>query len=220
MPKGNILITSALKGEGKTFIALELAIARALKLGSSKPVLFIDLNSLNRDGGQILLEGSEQSDGSVVDFLRGQKTLSQCVSETSISGLFIMPYGLPPDDFEPLQHLYQMDNLIKEASKEYQVIIDSGPVFLRNRRNFDPVEIGQIVDAVILVTLSGKTPREVVLRCKKDFESNGAKIGGIIMNDRFVRPFRSEVSRYLSWLEKVPGVRQPVQYFRARLGIY
>lgn len=218
LPPGSLLFTSALTDEGKTFIAIELAMAGAMRAGEDKPILFVDMNSYNREGS-LILQQEEQLPG-LVNLLAGESDLEACVHETKIPGLFMMPYGEASESFEPLQHLQGLEKAIKKLGEKYRLMIDSGPVFLRNRRNFDPVEIARMVDAVILVILSGKTPREIVLNCQKEIRNYEGNLAGVIMNDRFVRPFRSELSFYLSLLEKIPLVRSPIRYVRARLGIY
>ena len=216
---GVMLFTSALSDEGKTFIAVDLAISEALKLGSDKAVLFVDLNSFNHEGSNILAKGSLMNKG-IVDILLNKNSAEDCIQATEIDNLFLLPYGNPPPSFEPLQYLKPLGKLISEDLKNYTIFIDSVPVFLRNRGNFDPAEISQIADATYLVILAGKTPREVVLKSKEDIESFGGNIGGIIMNDLFVKPLRSEISFYLSLLEKIPILRSPLAYLRARIGIY
>lgn len=222
LAEGTLLFTSALSGEGKTFLAIEVAISKALRLENRKPVLLVDLNSINRHAGKILLEGSENliEPVGVVDVLEGKLEVEAALLPTDVEQLFLLPYGTLRPEFEPLQHLNTLRQLIEKLSERYQVIVDSGPVFLRNRRNFDPVEISQIVDSVILVVLAGKTPREVILRSKLDIETNGGQISGIVMNDRYVKPIRSELAWFLSYASRLPLLKQPIQYLQARLGLF
>ena len=221
LPERVILFTSALANEGKTFIAMELAIGAALRFGHNQKVLFIDMNSFNQAGSIDFLgkEKALQSKG-VVNILAGDAEVESCVYPTHVPRLSIMPYGKDVDDFEPMEHLQKLDHMIHNQFKDYLIFIDAGSVFVRNRRNFDPTEIAQIADHVILIVLSGKTPRELIMKCKKDIEGCGGKIFGIIMNDMFVKAFRSEVAGYLSWLEYIPLIKKPVRYLRARFGIY
>lgn len=222
LPEGVLLFTSALAKEGKTFIAIELAMSQAMRLGSKKPTLFIDMNSYNRQGSSILMPPMEEESTppGLIELLLDEKSMEECIYATDIPRLFLLPYGNFTMDFEPLQHLRSLEYLIRDRLQEYSIIIDTGPIFLRNRRNFDPVEIGAMTDAVLLVVLSGKTPREVILHCKHDLESFGGKIVGIIMNDRFVQPFRSDIARYLDLLEKIPVIKKLIQYLRARMGLF
>ncbi len=222
LPEGSSLFTSSLSNEGKSFIATELAISKALRLGSKKPVLLLDLNSVDRQASSILFEsGSETTEKvGIVDVLLGKESRESAVYPTPVSRLYIMPYGTAPPDFEPILYLQILKKILQEVSEEYTIIIDACSVFLRNRRNFDPVEIAQIVDNVILVIQSGKTPRELVLRSKQEIESSGGVIGGIIMNDRFVKAFRSELAQQIAWVAKIPLIKYPIRYLQARLGLY
>lgn len=221
LPDGVILFTSALAGEGKTFITIELAIGAALRLGNHKKVLIIDLNSYNNGAAKDLLGDKILADAKgIVNVLTNENSVDKCIYPTHVPKLSIMPYGKASETFEPLEHLQKLNDLIQNELNEYLIFIDAGSVFVRNRRNFDPSEIAQIADHVILIVMSGKTPRELVLKCKKDISRCGGKVSGVIMNDLFVKAFRSEIAGYLSWFEYLPIIRIPVRYLRARFGIY
>ncbi len=217
---GVTFLVSALAKEGKTLIATELAISNAMKGGNKKPILIVDLNSFNQTAGNLLLTDKQGEITGLVDFMKNRVALSDCIHTTEIPRMFLLPYGTPDDDFEPLQHLAFLEDLIKNKLKQYTVIVDTGAIFMRNRRNFDPVEICASADSILLVILSGKTPREIVQHCLKNIEAMGAKVDGIIMNDFFVKPFRSQIAQYLSWIAKIPGAKKPINYIRARLGIF
>jgi hypothetical protein len=151
----------------------------------------------------------------------GKESIDNCIMPTQVPNLFVLPYGSSISGFEqPLRYLHQLNSLIEEKRKDYLIYIDSVPIFTSSSGQFDPAEISKIVDNTFIVVLTGKTPREVVLRSKKDIEVCGSSVENIIMNDRFVKSFRSELGYYLSWLEKIPLVNHPVRYLRARLGIY
>lgn len=220
LPDGVSLFTSALSGEGKTFVCTRLAIAHALKRGRQKPLLLINLNSLSAQGTENLLPRDQDQASGIVDIFSRKVRLKNCIYPSIIPGLFVLPYGQPSQDFEPLQHLRTLKQMIDRLRQHFIILIDTCASFTRNRRNFDPAEISPIADHVYFILLAGKTPREVVMRCTKEFESCGGHVAGIIMNDRFVRPLRSEVSTYLSCLEKIPLIRIPLRYIRHRLGIY
>jgi len=218
LPEGVLLFTSALSREGKTFITTSLAIAESYKLSMEKPVLFVDLSSYNQEGGSILTENKALP--GVADIVGHGKKPEKCIHQTVVPNLFVLPYGNAPVGFEPITCLSALKILIGQLSEKYRIIIDTVPVFLRNRGNFDPVELSLLADATFLIILAGKTPMEVIQRSKLEIENAGGKLGGVIMNDRFVRPLRNELGMYLRWLEWIPFVKYPVRYLRARLGIY
>lgn len=221
LPKRVVLFTSALAKEGKTFISIELAIGAALKFGNHQKILYIDMNSLNQDASIDLLGHDKvKAAYGLVNILVEDQPLKNCIYQTHVPLLSVIPFGQVSDNFEPLEHLEKLHDLIHSQFKDYLIFIDAGSVFVRNRRNFDPTEIAQIADHVVMVVLSGKTPREIILKCKKDIESCGGKVSGIIMNDLFVKAFRSEISGYLTWLEFIPLVNKAIRYLRARFGIY
>lgn len=215
--QGAMMITSALAKEGKSFIALELAISKALRVGSDRPILLVDMNPLSQENSQLLV--SEPGPG-LIGALLEKEEIANCVLPTEVNQLFILPLGDMPGDFIPLVYLKKLKVFIAELAKSYLLILDAGPVFLRNRNNFDPAELGQMVGSVYLVVLSGKTPRELVAKSQADLESANANLAGVILNDRFVKPMRSEVADILSKLEKIPLVGNGVTYLRQKLGIF
>ena len=94
--QGNVfLFTSALSNEGKTHIISHLAIAQALKLGQRKPILFMDLNSFNQEGGTIFKKPktSTSKDLGLAHVLLGQANLKECIFPTQIPRLFVLPFG-------------------------------------------------------------------------------------------------------------------------------
>lgn len=215
--EGVVLFASALAGEGKTFAAVELATAKALKSSKDRLVLFLDLHP-GQAGTSIFID--KPGTPGVYEILVNNRAVTDCTQSTGIPNLFVLPYGNSPPGFEPLPYLNPFFGLIETLKKDYLVFIDTVPAFISGRGKFDPAEVAAVADITYLVVLTGKTPREVVLRSKLDIEKCGGKIAGVIMNDRFVRPFRTEVAGYLTWLEKIPLVKYPVRYFRARMGIY
>lgn len=233
LPRGAILITSALSKEGKTLVATTLAIAESFRINIKKKTLFIDL-TYNRHGGTLFTD--EKNAKGIAEILTKKATVKECIRQTTLPdklpNLYVLPFGNAPDDFEPIVHLSDLQDLIKTLSDEYRIIIDSVPVFLRNRGNFDPVELSQIVTTTFIVVLAGKTPMEAIQKSKTDIETsqgnvsredvqkgkeitpkretNGGTYGtgskgrivGVILNDQFSRPILADIALYLGWLEK------------------
>jgi Mrp family chromosome partitioning ATPase len=214
--EGVLLFTSTLPGEGTTFVTAHLAISRGMRYGKTKSILFLDLNC-NHQGG--LIFDVEWQPG-VVEILMGGKKLQDCILPTGLNQLFVLPYGNPVVGFEPLEYMSAFCDLLSELRKRYFVFIDSEAVFTSGRGRFDPAEVACLADATYLVILTGKTPREVIVRSQADIGNAGGRIVGVIMNDHFVKPFRSQVAAYMDVLEKIPIIKYPVRYIRKRLGIY
>ncbi len=122
-----ILITSAVPGEGKTFIATNLAMTYALAgkktivIGADirRPVLAKRFGLDNQRGLTTFLSGQEHN----VDRLIVQSSLNP--------NLYILPAGPIPPNPNELMMSPNMDEFITQIRKEYDyVIIDSAPVGL------------------------------------------------------------------------------------------
>ena len=71
--------------------------------------------------------------------------------------------------------------ILKQAREAYDVIlVDTAAVFPTNRRMIDPVILGNACDAVILVVMSGVTPRQQVKRARVMLEGFSA---GVVVNN-------------------------------------
>jgi len=126
----------------------------------------------------------------------GKQELENSLYPTRFPWLFVLPYGNAPSDFEPLMYSPLLSELIRDKLKDYRVFIDASPIYVKGRGRFDPLEIAQMVDAVILVVLSGKTPQKVVVHCKKDIEALGGTLEGVVMNNYLLPSFLEDMSQY------------------------
>ena len=171
-----ISITSPLKHDGKTMVAVNLA--AALALGGEEQVLLIDGDLRSPDVHKYF--GVERYPG-LADYLtsRSNGNLSSYVRPTSIPGLQILPAGNISDTAAELLASGRMKRLMEEIRSTYpkcQVIIDSPPVLATS----DPLVLAREVAGVIMVVRAGKTRREYL---KKAIEIlNSPKLMGIVLN--------------------------------------
>lgn len=120
-----ILVTSSISGEGKTFIATNLALTYALAgkkvlvIGADvrRPVLAKRFGLDNQRGLTTYLSGQEHN----IDRLLGQSSLNH--------NLFILPAGPVPPNPNELLMSPNMDKLMENLRREFDyVIIDSAPI--------------------------------------------------------------------------------------------
>lgn len=128
-----ITITSTLSGEGKTFTAVNLGgiIAMAgqkvivLDLDMRKPKLHLGFDTPNEAGMSTLLIGRAK--------------LKECIKHSIVEGLdFITAGPIPPNPAE-LMMSEQLDKLLKDLAKAYDVVV------------IDTPPIGIVADAVLLM---------------------------------------------------------------------
>jgi protein-tyrosine kinase len=171
-----IAITSPVKRDGKTTVAVNLAAAIALEY--EEKVLLIDAD-LRAPSVHRFFNG-DNSPG-LTDYLgaNGQTGLKSLVRETHLSGLRIIPAGKPSRFASELLAKERMGRLFKEIQTElpgHVVIIDSPPVLATP----DPLVLGRQVDGVIMVVRAGKTPKDYLAKALSSFNSN--KILGVVLN--------------------------------------
>jgi protein-tyrosine kinase len=171
-----ISVTSPLKQDGKTMVAVNLALT--LALGGDEQVLLIDADLRSPDVHKYF--GVQRSPG-LTDYLtsRSNGNLSSYVRATSFSGLGIIPAGTSSDLAGELLAKHRMKRLMEEIRTIYperQVVIDSPPVLATS----DPLVLAREVGGIIMVIRASKTRREYL---KKAMEIlNSPKLMGIVLN--------------------------------------
>lgn len=181
MPKGDgakvIFITSTIKGEGKTFVSVNLALALATSL---KKVLVIGSDIRNPQ-----LQRYNPS-------MKGAKGLSEYLYEdVQDPNAIIHPSGLnencdfiysgiiPPNPTELLQN-GRYAKLIESVKYDYDyVILDTAPLMLVT----DSFLIADIADATVYVTRSEITNKGFIDFANSNIESNKIKNVAFVLND-------------------------------------
>lgn len=171
-----VAITSPVKRDGKTTVAVNLAAAIALEY--EEKVLLIDAD-LRAPSVHRYFNG-DNSPG-LTDYLGANSPsgLSSLVRETHLSGLRIIPAGKPSRFASELLAKERMGRVFKEIQTElpgHVVIIDSPPVLATP----DPLVLSRQVDGVIMVIRAGKTPKDYLAKALSSFNSN--KILGVVLN--------------------------------------
>lgn len=120
-----ILVTSSISGEGKTFVASNLAMTYAL-MGKKTIVLGLDLRRpmLSKRMGFNNRKG-------ITTYLSGQTdNIEGIIQKTNENGnLFIIPAGPVPPNPNELLMSQRMENLMEQLRSEFDyIIIDSAPI--------------------------------------------------------------------------------------------
>ena len=171
-------VMSPVKGDGKTLVAVNLAVAIALS--SREQVVLIDGDI--RDP-QIHRYFNIKSRPGLTDYLSShssEEVLSSYFQDTFLPNLKILAAGNPTDLSSELFSSPRMKNLIAEIRsgfKDHQIIIDTSPLLTTS----DPLVLAEQVDGVILVARAGRTPHECVLEAIDSLGSN--RVVGLILND-------------------------------------
>ena len=170
-----IMVTSALPGEGKTFVASNLAVSFAKSLNEN--VLLIDSDLRRPSVHKMFGYANEYG---LSDHLRGRKDIPELLIKTEIKQLTLLLSGEPPSNPVELLSSQRMGDFIKEAKNRYPdrfIIIDATPGQITAETNV----IANHVDGIILVVMNGKTPRALLQQTVENLERK--KILGIVFND-------------------------------------
>jgi capsular exopolysaccharide synthesis family protein len=153
-----LMITSTIKGEGKTFTALNLAVSFSIM---NKKVLLIGADMRNPQLHNYL--NVKKSEQGLQDYLHDQSidwhaTIKKyCIKNNSNLDI-ILSGAIPPNPAELLSN-GRLEELIHEARKEYDfLIIDTPPTLLVT----DTLVISQLVDTTLYVVRADFTPKKVL----------------------------------------------------------
>ena len=173
-PPRQILITSALPNDGKSFVASNLA--ASIANGIEEYVMLIDCDL--RKPTIHTYFGYDTAPG-LSEHLSTGMDLSKVLLKTPVPKLTLLPAGRPPANPTELLSSKKMKALLEEVTNRYDdryIIIDSPPPSLAA----ETMAIVSAVDGVILVVRSGKTPKAAV---SETIEQIGKeKILGIVLN--------------------------------------
>ena len=174
-PPKTILVTSAFSGEGKSLIAINLAISIAVELNSH--ALLVDCDLRNPTLSRWF--GLQKSKG-LSDYLLEKGELADLLVKTQVDKLSLLCGGSAQDNPVELIGSKKMESLVDELKSRYQdryIILDSSPVLATT----EPNVLDKMVDAIILVVRAGETPRESVQQAIGMLKTD--KIIGVVLND-------------------------------------
>lgn len=172
-----ILITSTVKGEGKTFVSVNLALALA---SLQKRVLVIgsDIRNPQLQRYNPSMKGSE----GLTEFLYGGvENVQDIIHPSGFNPYcdFIYSGSIPPNPADLLQNgRYQL--LLESLKDKYEfIILDTAPLMLVT----DSFLISEFADATIYVTRSEVTEKDFIAFANKNVESQKIKNVGFVLND-------------------------------------
>jgi capsular exopolysaccharide synthesis family protein len=177
-PARSIVVTSAARGEGKTVVATNLAIALAK---NHRRVLLIDADM--RDPGVHELFAQPRDPG-LSNVLRGEVHFDVALRPTNTPGLELMPAGPVPSDPTELLGSPAFKKLLATADGTFHyVIIDSPPVMAVA----DAVVAAHDAAAVLFVVGADMTTRESARLAVEQLRSVGAHVIGGVLNGADLR---------------------------------
>jgi len=189
----SVLITSSKPEEGKTSVAVNMAIT----IGQSgRRVLLVDAN-FHRPTLHTLFP-KVRSEG-LSNILIGRGRLEDLAVPSELPNLDVLPCGpIPPNPTELLSSRYMAELLSQAADRYDQVILDGPPVLLMS----DALVLASAVDGVIMVCRAKSVSRGVIQRAREQLERVNGRIFGAVLNAAQVARggyFREQMRSYYDY---------------------
>lgn len=151
--KKKILITSSIPGEGKSFVAANLAVSLAL---SGKKVVLIDADLRNPKTTSIF---EMENEAGLAEYLEGKESIEKLLKRSTITNLAVIPAGTVSNNPTELLLNGDLNELFAYLENGFDyVLVDTSPV--------DPVTdayvLSQYCDRTLFVIRHAYTPKAMV----------------------------------------------------------
>jgi len=171
-PFRTLLISSAISGEGKTFLAAALGIAYA---NAGYRVILVDADMRHPD----MHRRFHLTDGiGLREVLDGTVTLDEALRAGPLPNLWLLPAGTPPPSPSELLDNPTMQRLLGALKERADIVLLDSPPILPVT---DATVLAPIVDGMVLVISAG-TPRAALLKAREQLELAEAPLLGVVMN--------------------------------------
>ncbi len=166
-----IQIESAVKGEGKTTVAVNLAIA----LGeSSKKVLIIDLDFRRP---KIHRPFKIENQNGLADYMVDRCKKEEIIKETGFKNVNIINRGCEIANSSVILTSQKLRNLLEELKKEYDfIILDCPPVLLIS----DYIHISRLSDGILFIIAFAISKKKEVKESFKLLNQNNVDVIGTV----------------------------------------
>lgn len=172
-PGASIVVTSSLLGEGKTTVAVNLALAFAQ---TGKRVAYVDAN-FRKEGNKT--PRLRQAGQGLTDVIRGARTINEVLAPLGRSPLLVMPSGERPPNPSELLSSPRMGKIVGELADQHDLVI------------YDSPAIGEVTDAAtlmgwadgaILVVRAGHVRRREVAVALQNLQQAESAMIGLVLN--------------------------------------
>ena len=169
-----ILVTSSVIGEGKSMLAVNLALA----LGQMGSVILIDCDLRRPSIKQVF--GLDSNNTGLSHYLLGTHTLEQAIHLFNKEHINVMPVGnIPPNPLEMLSSQRFAKGLEILKKKYDHIVIDSPPVVSVS----DAIILSQLVNQVVYIIKADETPYQLAQDgIRRLLKVGGAPIVGAVLN--------------------------------------
>lgn len=167
-----ILVTSSVRGEGKSFVSANLAITFAQQ---RQKVLLIDGDLRGGNLHQVL--GADVTTG-ISEWSEQKLNLRYFFRRIESPSLWFLSAGRPPEQPLEVLQLPGLEQMLREAHEDFDwIVIDSSPLPPFADSNL----WAQMADATLLVVREGFTPKKLLEKCVESIPTG--KLLGMILNE-------------------------------------
>ena len=173
VPNKILLVTSTLPGEGKTTVAVNMALAHA----QTKRTLLIDADMRRSQAARAL--GLASGLKGLTNLVAGNALPEECMYLVRDSKLVIMPVGdMPPNPLELLLS-QRFKDVLKQLGEQFElIVIDSPPVELVS----EALVLAPLATSVAFVVKAMSTPAPLVRKSIARIQRAGGNILGVVVN--------------------------------------
>jgi capsular exopolysaccharide synthesis family protein len=167
------IVSSAVKGEGKTTLAANIAITFAM---DGKKVILVD-GDLRRAQMHHLFHLPKKV--GLCDYLLGAVEIPDILKNTVHQNLFVITAGEHPQNPAELMGSFRFGVLVKELRNMADIILFDSPALLPVS---DVLSMAPKMDACIMVVRALWTPAKAALQAKNQLQRIGVRIIGGLLN--------------------------------------
>jgi len=169
-----VAIHSAIQGEGKSFIAANLA---AILAQGNKKVLLVEADRKNSQLSEIFEAGDGKGLG---NYLNGKASLSEILSPTEVKGLTLIRAGSAEDLFAAFTETAHIARFIADARSSYDyILIDNSPMDILS----DARSIAAYADINLFVLRMGYSTQQELSYVNKTADQEVIKNMIVALND-------------------------------------
>ena len=171
-----IMVTSSVPGEGKTFIAINLW-RMLTEMGHRVLLIDCDLRKSALMTRYDMTSG-EQVTG-IEHYLAGKVSMEDAIYETNIPNGYVMPVGHSVSNPKLLLENELFSNMMHTCKEKFDyVIVDTPPL----DSVADAMNISKFMDGTLLVIHSGKTSRRLVQTSVQSLQKTTTPLLGVVLN--------------------------------------
>lgn len=171
-----LLVTSMLDSEGKSTVAINLAVMFAM---DGKRVLLMEANML-KPSLERMLECRVENDNSIDEFVMFPKTYVKFPTLPGYSNVSLLLCKRPLNNSTEILSSTEMQEFIKYAKSNFDYIIIDTPAFSVSS---DAECAAELADAAIIVTRQGMPTAKSVNDAADTIEQSGAEVLGCVFNN-------------------------------------